>query len=101
LELKNERLYFYWSVVIPRHYVYRKKYGTMSYIEDDREELLELSREIVLLIDEHEGMTLTEEGKEGLENALDSMNFHTSKGNLKRALSEGKLVLKKLKNSLF
>ena len=73
----------------------------MSDIEDDTEELLKLSREIVLLIDEHEGLTLTEEGKEALENTLSSMQFFSAQGNLKRALSEGKLVLKKLKNSLF
>ena len=66
---------------------------------DNIDKLLNLSQQIVDLLDDAESLTLTQEEKDSLENTLSSMQFFSAQGNLERAISEAELVVNKIKDS--
>tara|TARA_B110000196_G_scaffold256881_1_gene227171 strand:+ start:190 stop:405 length:216 start_codon:yes stop_codon:yes gene_type:complete len=63
------------------------------------DKLLTLSQQIVIFLDDKESITLTQDEKDSLMQALESLDFFSCKGNLDRAISEAELVLNKIKES--
>jgi len=68
-------------------------------MEDNLEKLSDLSLQICMVLEDAESITLSPEEKDSLSNALDSMQFFSTNGDVKRAISEGELVLKKISES--
>ena len=68
-------------------------------MEDNIEKLSDLSLQICMVLEDAESLTLSPEEKDSLSNALDSMQFFSTNGDIERAISEGELVLKKINES--
>lgn len=68
-------------------------------MDERTNKLLNLSQQIVELLEDKESITLTQEDKDSLENTLSSMQFFSAQGNLERAVSEAELVVQKIKES--
>lgn len=59
------------------------------------EELLELSRQIVIALDV-ESLTMTEDEREQIDSLRESVAFFLDRGNYDRAIQEAKTLLNKL-----
>lgn len=61
--------------------------------------LFDLSQQIVVLLKDNNSIILTDEEKDSLMDALNSLKFFAEEGNLDRAIMEAEIVLKKIKES--
>jgi hypothetical protein len=61
--------------------------------------LFDLSQQIVVLLKDNDSIILTDEEKDSLMDALNSLKFFSEEGNLDRAIMEAEIVLKKIKES--
>ena len=63
--------------------------------EEEEEELLELSRQIIICLGDS-SLNLTEDEKASLSSILESMEFFTNQGMNKRSIQEAKELLTRL-----
>lgn len=68
-------------------------------MDNNLEKLSDLTLQICMVLEDAEFITLSPEEKDSLSNALDSMQFFSTNGDVERAISEGELVLKKISES--